>query len=293
MRELAAANLPYERQLWPRDEARAFFEQRGEPLKVQLIDEKTEGQSHVSCYTIKDKDTFIDFCVGPHVPSSGKLKAFKLLTTSNAYWKGDAKNTPMQRVYGTAFFSDKELKAHLTQIEEAKKRDHRKVGRETGLFMFHPWAPGAAFWLAQGHAALQHARELHARGAVPRRLRRGEDAAHLQQGALGNVGPLAALSPEHVPRRIRGRADGGEGDELPRPHAGVRQRGPELSRSADPPARADAAAPQRGVRRPLGADARPAVLARRRALLRDRGADRDRGRVAAEAGTARLCAISG
>jgi threonyl-tRNA synthetase len=150
MRELAAADLPYERQMWPRDEARAFFARRGEPLKVQLIDEKTEGQTRVSCYTIKDKETFIDFCVGPHVPSSGKLKAFKLLTTSNAYWKGDAKNTPMQRVYGTAFFSEKELKAHLTQIEEAKKRDHRKVGRETGLFMFHPWAPGSAFWLAKG-----------------------------------------------------------------------------------------------------------------------------------------------
>ena len=150
MRELAAADLPYERQLWPRDEARAFFASRGEPLKVQLIDEKTAGQSHVSCYTIKDKHTFVDFCVGPHVPSSGKLKAFKLLTTSNAYWKGDAKNTPMQRIYGTAFFSEKELKAHLTQIEEAKKRDHRKVGRERGLFMFHPWAPGAAVWLAKG-----------------------------------------------------------------------------------------------------------------------------------------------
>jgi len=150
MRELATANLPYERQMWPRNEARAFFAERGEPLKVQLIDEKTEGQTHVSCYTIKDKDTFIDFCVGPHVPSSGKLKGFKLLTTSNAYWKGDAKNAPMQRVYGTAFFSEKELKAHLTQIEEAKKRDHRKVGRETGLFMFHPWAPGAAFWLRKG-----------------------------------------------------------------------------------------------------------------------------------------------
>ncbi len=150
MRELAAADLPYQRELWPRDEARTFFASRGEPLKVQLIDEKTAGQSHVTCYTIKDKDTFIDFCVGPHVPSSGKLKAFKLLTASNAYWKGDAKNAPMQRIYGTAFFSDKELKTHLERIEEAKKRDHRKVGRETGLFMFHPWAPGAAFWLAKG-----------------------------------------------------------------------------------------------------------------------------------------------
>ena len=150
MRELADQDLVYERQMWPREEARAFFAGRGEPLKVQLIDEKTEGQSEVSCYTIKDKDTFIDFCVGPHVPTTGRLKAFKLLSTSNAYWKGDARNQPMQRVYGTAFFSDKELKAYLTQVEEAKKRDHRKVGRELGLFMFHQWAPGAAFWLDKG-----------------------------------------------------------------------------------------------------------------------------------------------
>ena len=131
MRELAGADLIYERQMWPRDEAKAFFAGRGEPLKVQLIDEKTEGQREVSCYTIKDKDTFIDFCVGPHVPSTGRLKAFKLLNTSNAYWKGDARNQPMQRIYGTAFFAEKDLKAYLTQIEEAKKRDHRKLGKSS------------------------------------------------------------------------------------------------------------------------------------------------------------------
>ncbi len=150
MKELASEDLVYERQMWPREEAKAFFAKRGEPLKVQLIDEKTAGQAQVSCYTIKDKETFIDFCVGPHVPTTGKLKAFKLLSTSNAYWKGDARNQPMQRVYGTAFLSDKELKAYLTQIEEAKKRDHRKLGRELGLFTFHPWAPGAAFWQDKG-----------------------------------------------------------------------------------------------------------------------------------------------
>ena len=150
MKELAAQDLPYERQMWPREEAKAFFAKRGEPLKVQLIEEKTEGQQEVSCYTIKDKETFVDFCVGPHVPSTGRLKAFKLLNTSNAYWKGDARNQPMQRVYGTAFLSDKDLKAHLTQIEEAKKRDHRKLGRELGLFTFHQWAPGAAFWQDKG-----------------------------------------------------------------------------------------------------------------------------------------------
>ena len=150
MRDLASQDLIFERQMWPREEAKTFFGKRSEPLKVQLIEEKTEGQTDVSCYTIKDKETFVDFCVGPHVPSTGKLKAFKLLATSNAYWKGDARNQPMQRVYGTAFLSEKDLKAHLTQIEEAKKRDHRKLGRELGLFTFHQWAPGAAFWLEKG-----------------------------------------------------------------------------------------------------------------------------------------------
>jgi threonyl-tRNA synthetase len=150
MRELAQQDLPYERQMWPRDEAKRFFDSRGEPLKVQLIDEKTAGQDFVSCYTIKDRETFVDFCVGPHVPSTGKLKAFKLLNASNAYWKGDAKNQPMQRIYGTAFLSDKELQEHLHRLEEAKKRDHRKIGRDQKLFMFHHWAPGAAFWLGNG-----------------------------------------------------------------------------------------------------------------------------------------------
>jgi threonyl-tRNA synthetase len=150
MREIAAGDFVYERQMWPRGEAIEFFGRRGEPLKVQLIEEKTAGQKEVSVYTIKDRDTFVDFCVGPHVPTSGRLKAFKLLSTSNAYWKGDARNQPMQRIYGTAFFSDKELQAYLTQIEEAKKRDHRKLGRELGLFLFHPWAAGATFWLQKG-----------------------------------------------------------------------------------------------------------------------------------------------
>jgi threonyl-tRNA synthetase len=150
MRELAQQDLPYERQQWPREEAKRFFGGRGEPLKVQLIDEKTEGQSDVSCYTIKDRDTFVDFCVGPHVPSTGRLKAFKLLSTSSAYWKGDQRNQPMQRIYGTAFVSDKELQQHLQRIEEAKKRDHRKIGRDQKLFMFHQWAPGVPFWLPKG-----------------------------------------------------------------------------------------------------------------------------------------------
>ena len=146
MAEFARRNLRYERKMLPKEEAKAYFQEHGEPLKVQLIEEK--GGPVVSCYTIDG--VFIDFCTGPHVPSTGKLKAFKVLSSSNAYWKGDAQNQPMQRIYGTAFFKDAALKAHLERLEEAKKRDHRKLGKELGLFLFHPWAPGAPFWQAKG-----------------------------------------------------------------------------------------------------------------------------------------------
>ena len=151
MKELASKDYVYERQMWPRQEAIDFFTKRGEPLKVQLIEEKTAGQPEVSVYTIKDKDTFLDFCVGPHVPSTGRLKAFKLTATSNAYWKGDAKNAPMQRVYGTAFFSQKELDEHLDAhrgSEEARSPQARHASWIS--FTFHPVAPGAAFWTPQG-----------------------------------------------------------------------------------------------------------------------------------------------
>jgi threonyl-tRNA synthetase len=151
MRELAGQDLPYERQIWPRQEAIDFFAKRGEPLKVQLIEEKTAGQSHVSCYTIKDRDTFVDFCVGPHVPSTGRLKAFKVLSASNAYWKGDQRNQPMQRIYGTAFFKDDELKQHLHRIEESKKRDHRRLGKDLELFTVNEAVgAGLPLWLPKG-----------------------------------------------------------------------------------------------------------------------------------------------
>src|SRR6476659_3371006 len=150
MKELAARDLTYAREMWPRDEALRFFADRGEPLKVQLIEEKTAGQAEVSTYTTGGRETFVDFCVGPHVPSSGRLKAFKLLSTSNAYWKGDAHNQPMQRIYGTAFLKEDDLKQYLVQIEESKKRDHRRLGKDLGLFTFHPWSSGAVFWLGKG-----------------------------------------------------------------------------------------------------------------------------------------------
>ena len=127
----------------------------------------------------------------------------------------------MQRIYGTAFFKEDELKQHLHPDRGSQEaRPPASSARDLGLFMFHPWAPGAAFWLGKGTTLYHHARQLHARGAVPRRLRRGEDAAHLQQGAVGNVRALAAL-----PRRTCSSSNpktsqmGVKADELPRPHA--------------------------------------------------------------------------
>ena len=120
MKELASQDLPYERQMVPRDEARRFFAARHEPLKVQLIEEKTEGQSEVSCYTIKDRETFVDFCVGPHVPSTGRLKAFKLLSTSNAYWKGDA-----QQPADAADLRDGVLPKGVERAPDANRRSEK------------------------------------------------------------------------------------------------------------------------------------------------------------------------
>mgnify|MGYP003694630887 CR=1 FL=1 len=177
----------------------------------------------------------------------------------------------MQRVYGTAFVSDKELKAHLTQIEEAKKRDHRKLGRELGLFTFHPVGAGRGVLARQGHDALQHARELHARGAVPGRLRRGEDAARLQQGAVGALRPLgASISQNMFLIESEGETMSMKPMNCPGTFPDLREPDAQLPRSAGALSRADAAAPQRGVGRAVGADPRPPVLAGRRALLRRR-----------------------
>ena len=195
MRELAGQDLPYERQIWPRQEALDFFAKRGEPLKVQLIEEKTAGQSHVSCYTIKDRDTFVDFCVGPHVPSTGRLKAFKVLSASNAYWKGDQRNQPMQRIYGTAFFKEDDLKQHLQRIEDAKKRDHRRVGKELELFAVNEAVgAGLPLWLPKGATVrrvledyiLDKERELIAAAAARRRaIERREFRVLARQASAG------------------------------------------------------------------------------------------------------------
>src|SRR5882762_7784218 len=148
MRQIASRNLAYRRDEIPKAEAMRLFLERDEPLKCELIDEKA-GDT-VSVYYI-DNSPFIDFCLGPHVPNTNKLRAFKLLSLAGAYWKGDAANTQMQRIYGTAFFSQEQLDAWLKQREEAEKRDHRRLGRELDLFSIQEqYGQGLIFWHPKG-----------------------------------------------------------------------------------------------------------------------------------------------
>jgi threonyl-tRNA synthetase len=148
MRDIAKRNMPYRRDEISKAEALRIFAERDEPLKCELIDEKA-GEI-VSVYYI-DGSLFIDFCLGPHVPNTNRLRAFKLLSLAGAYWKGDAANTQMQRIYGTAFFSQEELDAWLKQREEAEKRDHRRLGRELDLFSIQEqYGQGLVFWHPKG-----------------------------------------------------------------------------------------------------------------------------------------------
>jgi threonyl-tRNA synthetase len=150
MRQIASRNLPYRRDEISKAEALRIFEERDEPLKRELIDEKA-GET-VSVYYI-DNSPFIDFCLGPHVPNTNKLRAFKLLSLAGAYWKGDAALPQMQRIYGTAFFTQEQLDAWLKQREEAEKRDHRRLGKELDLFSIQEqYGQGLIFWHPKGGA---------------------------------------------------------------------------------------------------------------------------------------------
>ncbi len=146
MQEIVQANVPNERVYFPKEEGLKLFERMGEFLKCELIQEKAEP-----VFSAYRTGKFLDFCRGPHIPSTGRIKAFKLLSVAGAYWKGDEHSRPMQRIYGTSFFSQKDLDAFLHQIEEAKKRDHRRLGKDLDLFSIQDDAgPGLIFWHPKG-----------------------------------------------------------------------------------------------------------------------------------------------
>ena len=147
MREIIKRNAPFTKEVWSRDQARAHFESVGEHYKVELLDAIPDGED-VKIYRQGD---WLDLCRGPHMVATGQIgTAFKLLSFAGAYWRGDSNNKMLQRIYATAYADDKQLKAHLRQIEEAEKRDHRKIGKEMDLFHMQEEAPGMVFWHDQG-----------------------------------------------------------------------------------------------------------------------------------------------
>ena len=146
MKELAKRDIPVSREVWPRDQAVEFFKSIGEHYKAEIIASIPQGED-VSLYREGD---FIDLCSGPHVPSTGKLKVFKLMKVAGAYWRGDSKNEMLQRIYGTAWATKDEQAAYLHMLEEAEKRDHRRLGKQLDLFHLQDEAPGMVFWHPQG-----------------------------------------------------------------------------------------------------------------------------------------------
>jgi len=151
MAELAKRDVPVTREVWARDDAVKFFLEQGEKYKAELIGAIPAGEQ-VSLYREGD---FIDLCRGPHVPSTGKLKVFKLMKVAGAYWRGDHRNEQLQRIYGTAWAKKEDLEAYLHMLEEAEKRDHRRLGKQFDLFHMQDEAPGLVFWHPKGWAVWQ------------------------------------------------------------------------------------------------------------------------------------------
>jgi threonyl-tRNA synthetase len=152
MKQIVDRDEPIQREVWARDEAIAFFRSQGEEYKAQIIEDIPQEET----LTLYRQGNFVDLCRGPHLPSTGKLgKAFRLTRVSGAYWRGDARNAMLQRIYGTAWANEKQLRQYLQQLEEVEKRDHRRLGRTMDLFHFQEEAPGAVFWHPNGWALFQ------------------------------------------------------------------------------------------------------------------------------------------
>jgi threonyl-tRNA synthetase len=151
MQDIIKQDIPIERSIMPRDEAITFFKEMGETYKAEII-ASIPSDEDLSLYR---QDDFIDLCRGPHVPSTGKIPAVKLMKLAGAYWRGDANNEMLQRIYGTAWSNKKQLKAYIRRIEEAEKRDHRKIARKLDLFHIQEEAPGQVFWHAKGWTIYQ------------------------------------------------------------------------------------------------------------------------------------------
>ncbi len=252
MQELVQQNIPYAREFLPREQGLAEFKKEGDFMKCHFIEQFTRHDEKISIYRT---GKFTDFCRGPHIPSTGRIKAFKLLNIAGAYWLGDEKNPQLQRIYGTSFFSKKDLDEFFHKQEEAKKRDHRVLGQQLDLFSIQELAgPGLIFWHPKG-------------GLVRKEMEDWMRAEYLKRG-------YSLVYTPHVMRKQLWQTSGHEGyyadnmferhgtrrrrippeaHELPRPHPDLQGFAEVISRSAGAPRRTRHGVPLRALRR----DARP------------------------------------
>ena len=273
MREIVQRDEPIRREVWDRNEAVEFFEGMGEKYKAEIIASIPEDEE-VGLYR---QGEFIDLCRGPHLPSTGKLgTSFKLMSVAGAYWRGDSRNEMLQRIYGTAWASDKELKAYLQMLEEAE-RSGTTAGSAARWTLFHMQeeGPGSVFWHPKGWTLFQGHDRLHARETASGRIPGDQHPGGARQIPVGEVRPPREVRREHVSHPDTGRAGvRAQADELPRPRAGVQAGHQELPGPAVLPGRVRQGAPLRAVRRAARRDARARVRAGRRPHLLHRGADR-------------------
>ena len=239
MQEHIDADEPFIREEISVAEALERFRSEDQPYKVELIEDLVRNAdpavpSSVSLYT---NGHFTDLCRGPHAPSTKRIKAFKLQSVAGAYWRGDANRQMLTRVYGTAFFSRKDLDEYLERLERARANDHRRLGPQLGLFTFSRRVARLGVLVPGRHPGVQLAGRAQPRDGRAPRLHRGQDAAALRQLAVEDLRPLGQIPRAHVHHRVRGPADGAQADELSRATASSTRcaRTPTaISRSATP-----------------------------------------------------------
>ncbi len=229
MKKSVRANHPFERREWDPDEGRAMLAAAGQSYKVEILDDlRTAAEAagepvpEVTTYT---HGPFTDLCRGPHVESTGKLGPFKLLKSSGAYWRGDEKRPMLQRIYGTVWSTKDELDLYLWRLEEARRRDHRRLGVALDSVQLPRCQPRLRLLASQGSAPVAHARDGHARAAGAARLPGDQHAHPGSQEALGAVGPLGPLRRQHVQDGVGGADVLPEADELPRVHHHLQEPG--------------------------------------------------------------------
>ena len=198
MRELEEGRS-WEREEISAGEAKQRFLEENEPYKVELVD---TAEGDISLYT---QGEFTDLCRGPHLQNSKPIKAVKLTSLAGAYWRGDERNTQLTRIYGTAFYSQADLDAHLERLELARARDHRRLGRELDLFHLSEESPGSPFWHPKGMVIWNELEDLRRRENASRGYAEVKTPLIYDTARLGHVGPLGEVPREHVPRRRRGR----------------------------------------------------------------------------------------